>query len=72
MSSFPEIGYTPQNLRHFIGLHGLRQKDVAEILGVNERTVRAWLATPEKPTHKDMPYEKWARLWAWQPESPKS
>ncbi|ULJ65937.1 helix-turn-helix transcriptional regulator [Wielerella bovis] len=65
---YPEVGYTPANLRHFIAQNGLLQRDVAAILGVSERSVRAWLADPEKPTHKDMPYEKWGRLLAWQPE----
>lgn len=68
MNNYPEIGYTPANLRYFITQNGLMQKDVAAILGVGERSVRAWLADPAKSSHKDMPYEKWTRLLAWQPE----
>lgn len=68
MSNYPEIGYTPANLRHFIAQNDLKQKDVAAILGVKERAVRAWVAETETPTHRDMSLEMWRKLLAWQPE----
>lgn len=68
MINYPEIGYTPANLRHWIDLHGLLQKDVAHILGVNERAVRMWLTETDKTSHRDMPLEQWRKLMAWQPE----
>lgn len=68
MSGYPEIGYTPKNLRHWISVHGVLQKDVAVILGVNERAVRMWLAETDKPSHRDMPLGQWRKLMAWQPE----
>lgn len=66
--SYPEIGYTPANLRHFIAQNGLLQKDIAVILGVNERSVRMWLAETDKTSHRDMPLEQWRKLLAWQTE----
>lgn len=66
--AYPEIGYTPANLRYFIAQNGLLQKDVAAILGVSDSSVRKWLADVEKPSHRDMPLEMWRKLLAWQPE----
>lgn len=68
MSDYPEIGYTPQNLRHFIAQNGLLQKDVAAILGVNDRAVRAWVAETDTHTHRDMSVVMWRKLLAWQAE----
>lgn len=72
MSSFPEIGYTPKNLRHLITQRGLLQREVAEILGVSDSMVRKWLADVHLVSHSDMPLEKWLKLLAWQPENHKS
>lgn len=67
MTNFPESGYTPKNLRHFIAQHGLLQREVAKILGVSDSIVRKWLADVHLPSHRDMPLEKWLKLLAWQP-----
>lgn len=69
MSDYPEIGYTPANLRFWIAQHGLLQKDVAAILGVSDSIVRKWLVELDKPSHRDMPLETWRKLLAWQPEN---
>lgn len=66
--NYPEIGYTPANLRYFIAQNGLLQKDIAAILGVKERAVRAWVAETNTATHRDMSVEMWRKLLAWQPE----
>lgn len=70
MNDYPEIGYTPANLRHFIAQNGLLQREVASILGVSDNAVRKWLAETDKTSHCDMPLEQWRKLLAWQPENP--
>lgn len=60
--NFPEIGYTPANLRHLIQLLGETQTKVAEQLGVSPRVMRTWLAESDKPSHRDMPLHQWRKL----------
>ncbi|HNC04183.1 MAG TPA: helix-turn-helix transcriptional regulator [Agitococcus sp.] len=59
MSNFPEIGYTPENLKHLIKLKGLTQMQVAVLMGVNHSTVARWLNGSVT-----MPHEKWLKLLA--------
>ncbi|HMU88707.1 MAG TPA: helix-turn-helix transcriptional regulator [Agitococcus sp.] len=60
MSNFPEIGYTPANLRFLIESKGWTQKQFAEKIGKAERTVRQWL-NPDllSRNHADMPHCLW-------------
>ena len=64
--TYPEIGYTPANLRYWIEQHGLTQAQTAEYLGVQTRTVRMWLTETDKTSHRDMPLEKWRLLQQYQ------
>lgn len=59
MSNFPEVGYTPENLRYLIKLKGLTQMQVAELMTVNHSTVARWLNGSTT-----MPHEKWLKLLA--------
>ena len=62
MSHFPDVGYTPDNLRHLLGELNLTQREVAEKLGVQLRAVQRWAAAVDLPTHADMPLKKWNEL----------
>jgi len=64
MSNFPEVGYTPANLRHLIESKGWTQKEVAALLGVADITVRQWLMALDVKSHRDMPLKKWYQLLA--------
>ena len=61
---FPEIGYTPDNLRYLIKLLGITQARAAELVCVNPRVLRTWLAKSDKVSHHDMPLDKWRKLLA--------
>ena len=44
MSNFPEIGYTPANLRFLIeSKAGLKRKAAFALLSVADNTIRQWL-----------------------------
>lgn len=60
--NFPEIGYTPENLRYLLKEMGWTQKQLAEHLNVSLRGVQAWVADVEKPAHRDMPLNQWRAL----------
>jgi len=62
--SFPEVGYTPLNLRFLIESKGWTQAKIGELLGVNESTVRRWLMPIGTSSRRDMPHEKWTQLLA--------
>ena len=62
MKEFPEIGYTPVNLKHLREINHLTQDDVAKILGVARRTVQQWEASIDKNTAATMPHKKWIFL----------
>lgn len=62
MSNFPEVGYTPANLRHLIESKGWTQNQVGELLSVDESTVRRWLMPIGTASRRDMPYETWTQL----------
>ena len=59
MPDFPEIGYTPANLRFLIESKGWTQMQVAELMVVNHSTVARWLSGATT-----MPHEKWLKLLA--------
>lgn len=60
MSNFPEVGYTPANLRFLIESKGWTQKQFAEKIGKAERTVRQWLNQDlASRNHTDMPHALW-------------
>lgn len=61
---FPEIGYTPANLRYLIDLLQLNQRETAQYLGVSLKTVQMWLAETDKVSHRDMPLHQWRKLLA--------
>jgi DNA-binding transcriptional regulator YiaG len=62
MTNFPEVGYTPLNLRFLIESKGLTQAKIGEFLGVNESTVRRWLMPIGTSSRRDMPHEMWIKL----------
>ena len=62
MMNFPEIGYTPANLRYVLEQMGWTQKELAERLNVSLRGVQAWVADVDKPAHRDMPVSQWQAL----------
>lgn len=64
MSNFPEVGYTPANLRYLIESKKWTQLQVSEILGVDISTVRRWLMPIGAKSRRDMPHETWIQLLA--------
>ena len=62
MSNFPEVGYTPANLRFLTESKGWTQKVFAEKIGKAERTVRQWLNQDlASRNHTDMPHILWVK-----------
>lgn len=59
---FPDVGYTPANLRLLLDRAHITQRRAAAMLGVNERTVNSWCAPIDRAQHTDMPTKKWAEL----------
>jgi len=59
MSNFPEVGYTPENLRYLIKFKGWTQIQVAALMDVNHSTVARWLSGATT-----MPHDKWLKLLA--------
>lgn len=60
--NFPDIGYTPANLRFLLEAQGICRKEAAEMLGVSIRTVHYWCSPLTDPHHRDMPARAWASL----------
>ena len=60
--NLPEAGYTPANLRALLASAGLTQQAAADLLGVDGRTVRKWLADVDSTSHRDMPLKAWRKL----------
>ena len=59
MSNFPEIGYTPANLRFLLESKGWTQKVFAEKMGVTLLTVARWVADISVKSHRDMSHQQW-------------
>jgi transcriptional regulator with XRE-family HTH domain len=62
--NLPEAGYTPANLRALLASAGLTQQAAADLIGVDGRTVRKWLADVDSDSHRDMPHHRWLQLLA--------
>lgn len=62
MPDIPEAGYTPANLRALLQSAGITQQSAAQMLGVDQRTVRKWCAELETASHRDMPLWQWREL----------
>lgn len=61
MPNFPEIGYTPANLRFLLESKGWTQKVFAEKMGVTPLTVARWVADISVKNHRDMPHKDWLK-----------
>lgn len=61
LTNFPEVGYTPANLRFLLESKGWTQKQFADFLGVNLRTVGKWIADTSIKNHRDMPLLQWQK-----------
>lgn len=59
---FPDVGYTPANLRLLLKRTHTTQQRAAALLGVHERTVNSWCAPIDRAQHTDMPSKKWVEL----------
>lgn len=59
---FPDVGYTPNNLRRLLEAANITQQECADLLKISLRTVNAWCAPLGVPTHSDMPISKWEEL----------
>lgn len=42
-------------LRSLMRTHGLRNAQVAELLGVSVKAVESWLSSPDAASHRNMP-----------------
>ena len=59
MSNFPEVGYTPANLRFLLESKEWTQKVFAEKMGVTPLTVARWVADISVKNHRDMSHQQW-------------
>ena len=62
--TFPEVDYTPTNLRLAIAALGVTQAVFAKMLGVSEKAVRNWLMPVGTKSRRDMSHEKWLDVMA--------
>ncbi len=62
MVNLPDPGYTPANLRTLLKHAGLTQQAAADMIGVDGRTVRKWVADIGNASHRDMPLHQWLKL----------
>ena len=58
---FPDIGYTPNNLRVLIESTGLSQSAWAAENGYPLNRVQRWLISTDKTSHADMPLIEWQK-----------
>lgn len=59
---FPEIGYTPANLRAIQRNYGISREHIAELTGKSLRTIHANCMDLSEENHKDMSAETWRKL----------
>lgn len=62
MRQYPELGYTPANLRHLRQEYGLTQAQVGKLVNTALRTVQNWEADVHTQNHSGMPHRKWVAL----------
>ena len=61
---FPEIGYTPENLKALRHAFNLTQQQVADLTETKSwRTVSKWESNIFDLSHADMPLKKWVKLY---------
>ncbi|MCF7947672.1 MAG: helix-turn-helix domain-containing protein [Spirochaetia bacterium] len=53
---------TPEEVKTLIKRHGLTGSQVANICGVNPRTVRSWQAPKESNSYRPIPLSAWKLL----------
>ena len=54
-----EHGYTPANLRELLRANSMTQKALADLLGINPRTVSRWCKGAEDNSHHSMTHVDW-------------
>ena len=54
-----EHGYTPKNLRQLLKRNSMTQKALADLLGINPRTVSRWCKGAEDKSHHSMTHVDW-------------
>lgn len=62
MLTLPEPGYTPANLASLRAKLRLTQTQLAEQLGVTQRTAARWEAQANTHAHSTMPHTHWLSL----------
>jgi len=61
LTNFPEVGYTPANLRFLLHSKEWNQKQFSVYMDVNIRTVGKWIADTSIKNHRDMPHAQWQK-----------
>lgn len=64
MNTYPEAGYTPANLRHYMAQQQMSVDDVAEKMRVKSDAVTRWLTDPKHRRHRSMSHQAWQELTA--------
>lgn len=59
---FPDIGYTPDNLRAILREMNISMAKMAEYMGVSLTTVQCWCAAPTAQYFKSMGHLKWLEV----------
>lgn len=62
MNNYPDAGYTPANLRHWMQQHQMTEADVAARLNCQVRAVQRWLTDPSKNSYRSMDHRTWLEL----------
>lgn len=53
---------TPAEIRELLRSQGLSGSVAATLIGVTPRAIRYWLADPDQPGHRRIPYAAWRLL----------
>jgi hypothetical protein len=64
---YPDVGYTPENLKHYVKANGLTRKEFTERLNsigydYSLHTVHRWMLPLDSAQHTDMPIRVWDTL----------
>lgn len=62
MTTLPEAGYTPANLRRLMSDFRLTNRDVAHMLGKHENAVHRWKLDAGHARFSSMNHTDWVRL----------